>query len=449
MMHAQQPMLLDEGALHRALKAKAERQQEVVHQKVARRRQTQQSKDRLLFEPRGKNIGGIERKPPRHPILLDGGATERASTANSGMQRVVYQDVDRRFQEKQNKNFLLETRKDRGELEKTPSKPPLLLDKGTRERALKAKTSRQKGVDKGVDEKVDRRRQTRSSINRILGFFDEFRVSSHGDSEQDEPKKLEKKRESPDAKQRHRKELKEEKSRLPVNRKQTAAQKSSSTTLSQVPSTADTSMETTKPTSEKRNQPMPSPAGLGSISSHSTSSVIKPVKYIFDPAMEEYIDTLGGMENVECIATCFYDNAMADPELKPFFRKIKTEQVRNEFIILANVEVPQNFESVSCMVPHHYKLLQKGANIDRVVKLWEDAYESIWLEEEIDDAHRLLVNPSRAIFNLRAMEKLLEHSRKASLSQSSQHKKKKVSRSLSGEGLLGKLRTKGKKREKR
>lgn len=122
--------------------------------------------------------------------------------------------------------------------------------------------------------------------------------------------------------------------------------------------------------------------------------------------MTHYTNNLGGVHTVATTTKHFYDAAKSDPELMPFFADIKWEHVRNEFIILANLEVPEKFdESLKGVLQHHCNLLENGAAMERLVAAWESAIESSWMEHKMDDSRKLIVGPSRVIFNLKAIER--------------------------------------------
>ncbi len=131
-----------------------------------------------------------------------------------------------------------------------------------------------------------------------------------------------------------------------------------------------------------------------------------PNQYITKETMTQYTNNLGGVQTVATTTKIFHDKAKNDPDLKVFFKKIRWEHVRNEFIILANLQVPDRFdENIKWILEHHCRLLENGADIDRLVAIWESAIESSWLENRMDDARQLLVGPSRVIFNLKALER--------------------------------------------
>jgi hypothetical protein len=112
------------------------------------------------------------------------------------------------------------------------------------------------------------------------------------------------------------------------------------------------------------------------------------------------------------IVDFFYSNAISNSELKPFFKKVTLNQLREEFDCLANMEKSEIQQySDTVMSLHHWRLMEKGIQMDLVVNLWQLAYESRWIEEDNDDLSyqdpiQFLVGPSRAIYNLRAMQKL-------------------------------------------
>lgn len=131
-----------------------------------------------------------------------------------------------------------------------------------------------------------------------------------------------------------------------------------------------------------------------------------PNEYITKETMTTYTNNLGGVETVATTTRLFHDKARADPDFKVYFKKIRWEHVRNEFIILANLQVPDRFdESLRGMLEHHCRLLENGADMDRLISIWESAIEASWLENRRDDARQLIVGPSRVIFNLKALER--------------------------------------------
>jgi hypothetical protein len=168
-------------------------------------------------------------------------------------------------------------------------------------------------------------------------------------------------------------------------------------------------------------------------------------KYIASPIVEQYMKAMDAApETADSIATVFYYNAMSDPELKPIFRKLCMEQVRDEFIILGNMDTPHDLEIVADLVEHHYKMIETGVHVNRVIKLWEIAAESIWLENDIDDPRLHIVKPSRAIVNLRIVEMLF---RMANPSRPNPESSDGRSKSL--DGLLAMLRSKDNKTGKK
>ena len=131
-----------------------------------------------------------------------------------------------------------------------------------------------------------------------------------------------------------------------------------------------------------------------------------PNQYITKETMTQYTEALGGVDTVAKTTKIFYDSAKQDPTMEVFFQKIQWENVRNEFIILANLEMPSKYdESIKGVVKHHCQLLEHGVDIERLTALWESAIESSWLENRMDDSRQLIVGPSRVLFNLRAMER--------------------------------------------
>jgi len=131
-----------------------------------------------------------------------------------------------------------------------------------------------------------------------------------------------------------------------------------------------------------------------------------PNQYITKETMTHYTENLGGVETVATTTKIFFDKVKHDKQLKGFFRTTKWEHVRNEFIILANLEVPHSFdESIKGVLEHHCKFLENGANLDRLISIWESAIESSWMDHQMDDARQLIVGPSRVIFNLKALER--------------------------------------------
>lgn len=173
-----------------------------------------------------------------------------------------------------------------------------------------------------------------------------------------------------------------------------------------------------------------------------------PNEYITKETMTDFTENLGGVETVKTTTKVFFDKAKNDPELKGFFQTTKWEHVRNEFIILANLEVPQSFdERIKGVLEHHCKFLENGADMERLVTIWESAIESTWLDHQMDDARQLIVGPSRVIFNLRALERHYAMHLKAVRAASRESKKEVKSNdstasSRSG-GILGRLRRRG------
>lgn len=173
-----------------------------------------------------------------------------------------------------------------------------------------------------------------------------------------------------------------------------------------------------------------------------------PNEYITKETMTTYTNNLGGVQTVATTTSLFHDKARADPELKVFFKKIRWEHVRNEFIILANLQVPDRFdESLRGMLEHHCRLLENGADMDRLIAIWESAIESSWLENRKDDARQLIVGPSRVIFNLKALERHYAMYQKALRAASRRGKEAELAQSSSAppshpprRGLLVRLR---------
>ena len=147
----------------------------------------------------------------------------------------------------------------------------------------------------------------------------------------------------------------------------------------------------------------------------------KPNLYITKETMTEYTENLGGVETVATTTKIFYDKVVSDPELKRFIKKykIKWEHVRNEFIILANLETPEGYnDHLRGVLEHHCKLLeQEGFNFERLISLWETAMDSSWIENKMDDTRQLIVGPSRAVFNLKALERFHHHASRSSSSR--------------------------------
>lgn len=203
---------------------------------------------------------------------------------------------------------------------------------------------------------------------------------------------------------------------------------------------SDHSLETTshsQPASYRKQQP-PS----WSVRNQSKTG-FTPNQYITKETMTHYTENLGGVETVATTTKIFFDKAKYDPELKVFFQRIQWEHVRNEFIILANLEVLERFdENIKGVLEHHCNLLENGANIDKLITIWETAIESSWLDHHMDDARQLIVGPSRVIFNLRALERHYAMHQKdlRAAARASGTKKSKSSGSSSGGGLLGRLR---------
>jgi hypothetical protein len=131
-----------------------------------------------------------------------------------------------------------------------------------------------------------------------------------------------------------------------------------------------------------------------------------PNQFITKETMTQYTEALGGVETIAKTTKIFYDSAKQDPTMEGLFQNIQWENVRNEFIILVNLEMPTKYdESIKGVVEHHCQLLEHGVDIERLIGLWESAIESSWLENRMDDSRQLLVGPSRVLFNLRAMER--------------------------------------------
>ena len=134
------------------------------------------------------------------------------------------------------------------------------------------------------------------------------------------------------------------------------------------------------------------------------------------------------------IVEFFYSTAMSNSELKPYFQNLSVVELQCEFKSLANMDKSQILEQslrtteVVETTPH-YKLMQEGANMDLVIKLWQVAYESSWIDQDGHDELYLdpvqfIVGPSRAITNLRAMQKMFEARNHCERSSSSNRKSK-------------------------
>lgn len=167
-----------------------------------------------------------------------------------------------------------------------------------------------------------------------------------------------------------------------------------------------------------------------------------PNDYVTKETMTEFTENLGGVETVATTTKIFFDRAKHDPELKAYFRSTKWEHVRNEFIILANLQVPTSFdENIKGVLEHHCKILENGANIERLIAIWESAIESSWLDHHMDDARKLIVGPSRVIFNLKALERHYAMHQKAlrAAARASGAKEKEVSSSQRSGGILERL----------
>lgn len=131
-----------------------------------------------------------------------------------------------------------------------------------------------------------------------------------------------------------------------------------------------------------------------------------PNNFISKETMTQYTEALGGVKTVATTTKIFYDKAKYDPELKVFFKKTRWEHMRNEFIILANLVVPTTYdETIQGILEHHCRILENGADMQRLIDLWEASIESSWQDNGMDDARALIVGPNRVIFNLRALER--------------------------------------------
>jgi hypothetical protein len=137
------------------------------------------------------------------------------------------------------------------------------------------------------------------------------------------------------------------------------------------------------------------------------TSIIRPVKDIVDPNADALIEAMGGSEVVESISTRFYVIAKTTSELGPWMDGIHLHQMQEEFVTLGNMEMTDDMVQLSEMVEFHYRLIESGVGVDRVVALWTDAYEAIWLSSDTDDS-RSLAGPSRAVFNLKAIANLYD-----------------------------------------
>ena len=147
----------------------------------------------------------------------------------------------------------------------------------------------------------------------------------------------------------------------------------------------------------------------------------KPNFHLSKDTMAQYAKNLGGVETVATTTKIFYDKVLSDPDLKVFFKKhkIKWENVRNEFIVLANLETPVGMnDHLRGVLERHCKLLEdpQGFDFCRLIEKWESAVDSSWMENAMDDTRQLIVGPSRAIFNLKAMERFHYHASRASSS---------------------------------
>jgi hypothetical protein len=172
-----------------------------------------------------------------------------------------------------------------------------------------------------------------------------------------------------------------------------------------------------------------------------TKTGFTPNQYITKETMTHYTDNLGGVETVATTTKIFFDKAKYDPELKEFFHSIRWEHVRNEFIILANLEVPEKFdENIKGVLEHHCNLLENGANIDKLITIWESAIETSWLDHHMDDARQLIVGPSRVIFNLKALERHYAMHQKDMRAAARASRQKKKTTPDSGGGMFGRFR---------
>jgi truncated hemoglobin YjbI len=170
--------------------------------------------------------------------------------------------------------------------------------------------------------------------------------------------------------------------------------------------------------------------------------------------MAHYTEALGGVETVAKTTRIFYFSAKNDPSLQIFFEHIQWENIRNEFIILANLATPTKYdETIKGGLQYHCHLLENGADIERVIALWESAIESSWLENRMDDSRQLIVGPSRVLFNLRAIERhyamylMAQRAAARALRRSKKDQKDKVSAgenpsvaSRSRPGMFGRFR---------
>ena len=139
-------------------------------------------------------------------------------------------------------------------------------------------------------------------------------------------------------------------------------------------------------------------------------SIIRP-QHVVDPMEITFIDNMGGQDAVESIMSRFYEQARTIPFIIQFFNRFHFEDISNEFVTLGNMEINNDVEVLQGMVPFHYQLIENGVDMDRLAALWTDAYESNWLESDTDDS-RCLVGPSRAVFNMRGIEKVIrQHER--------------------------------------
>eukprot|EP00934_Nitzschia_sp_Nitz4_P007886 Nitzschia sp. Nitz4//scaffold6_size259037//13033//15405//NITZ4_001040-RA/size259037-processed-gene-0.240-mRNA-1//-1//CDS//3329556791//7876//frame0 len=136
------------------------------------------------------------------------------------------------------------------------------------------------------------------------------------------------------------------------------------------------------------------------------TSGFQPNQHMDPEIVEYYAENLGGVEIVSNTSRIFFYKALSDPDLHEHFKDIRWEDMRNEFIVLANLEVPDQFdERLRSVVQHHCTLMESGADMNRVMSTWESAVEESWKENSAADPRQLIVGPSRVIFNLKAIER--------------------------------------------
>jgi hypothetical protein len=116
-----------------------------------------------------------------------------------------------------------------------------------------------------------------------------------------------------------------------------------------------------------------------------------------------HADAMGGLKYIEKVASRFFVIAKTIPVISPFLTSL--HQVRDEFIALGTMKMTNDMEVLSQLLQFHYLLVHNGIDINRIMSLWVDAYEAIWLSTKDDDS-RTIAGPARAVFHLQTLSEL-------------------------------------------